>query len=134
MNDPGPRFEFADRPCPSCRKAVSHEYIFKLAAFEPDESEITDITGVSMEVDAESDDEEDAGPVKIVKQKNKAVILDSDDEEEMESEPVASSKRGKGKKEEKELPPWMTDQLPSTKMLWLSDEIKRYSSLSFSYI
>ncbi|KAL8286684.1 hypothetical protein RQP46_004212 [Phenoliferia psychrophenolica] len=61
---------------------------------------------------------------KAPKQNNRAVIIDSDDEEDqLEPEEISSTKAGKQK--EKELPGWMASQEPSTKLIWLEQEISR---------
>lgn len=64
----------------------------------------------------------------VPKQKNRAIVIDSDDDEEEsggggKDETMSSTKAGKQKA--KELPGWMASQEPSTKLIWLYEEIAR---------
>jgi hypothetical protein len=96
--------------------------MFTLAAFEPTDEEIAQVTGKDLEMEeidtakselSGDDSEDDNKPVKT-KQKNRAVVEDSDEEEdkkEDKKEIMSSKKQGK----QKELPGWMAQQEPSTK-------------------
>ena len=62
------------------------------------------------------------------KQNNRAIVIDSDDEDEPEAAaPEEMSETKAGKQKAKELPGWMAKQEPSTKLLWLYEEIYRLS-------
>lgn len=128
-----PKYKADERPCPNCRGPISEIMIFNLAAFEPTDEEIAEVTGVDLEKqsidtgkESDSDDEEEEeAPVKT-KKKNRAVIEDSDEEEEKKPEKEKMSEKKAGKqKAAKELPGWMAQQEPSTKMRWLLEEIRR---------
>lgn len=100
----------------SCRGPISANTIFNLAAFEPTDEEVLDATGAKAVVL----DEDDNVPASNIRQKNRAVILDSDDEEEelavLDSK-MSLKKAGKqrevkseDKKKKNPLPDWMDTQ------------------------
>lgn len=114
---------------PSCRQAISPAGLFALAAFEPSEAELLELTGVK-EIEKGDDDAEDAGPVHFMKQKNARVVQDSDDEEEAvdANEKDVKNKKGKGKGKAIEEDNWSKAQEPSAKMRWLLVEIERVAA------
>ncbi|KAK4057554.1 hypothetical protein OIO90_001199 [Microbotryomycetes sp. JL221] len=144
-DEPG-RFLQEERPCPSCRAPVSTGMLFRLSAFEPSDEELEPFLAVppspkknagKAKIEAVSDDE-DFGPIvkKKLLQPNRAIIQDSDDDEELptlkqlsdrsKSKRDASTNDKKaGKQKAKELPGWMAEQEPSTKMKWALDEVLR---------
>lgn len=130
-----------------CRGAIAKETLFAAAAFDPSEAEVAEITGAPTDLDAAIEDLPGAEDLGLhqpkIKQKNTRIILDSDDEEEeaenkaklqgtfveeLSEKKVGKQKEKKPKKAKKEdegAESWATVQEPSTKMIWLADEIDR---------
>lgn len=105
-----------------------------LGAFQPTDEEIAEETGV-----ADEEDPEDAVAPKAAKQHNQRIILDSDDDEKDDVKPgvlkISKKKAGKQKKvESDDEDDWSKRQEPSTKMIWLLDEIKRVNEESVAFI
>ncbi|ORY40897.1 SNF2 family N-terminal domain-domain-containing protein [Leucosporidium creatinivorum] len=140
------KYKADQRPCPSCRQPISKTLTFSLSAFEPTDDELSEATGIPMDVDEDIDDDgdlknfiakddemdeddEDDKPSssKKVKQPNRRIIQDSDDESEAEEEKPSKQDKGKGKEKAGpvELPSWMEKQEPSTKMKWALAEVQR---------
>ncbi|KAK4694961.1 hypothetical protein P7C70_g8647, partial [Phenoliferia sp. Uapishka_3] len=149
------KYKADERPCPSCRQPIAEHSLFSRKCFEPTDEEIAEIPG-NMDLDddeARSEEEEGntdddefldldevvarkekkkakakasaSGSKVAPKQNNRAIVIDSDDEEEEKD--TEASKSGK-QKAPKELPDWMASQEPSTKMVWLYNEISRVAA------
>ncbi|BGP44657.1 hypothetical protein JCM10450v2_000471 [Rhodotorula kratochvilovae] len=136
------------RPCPICRQPVGTKDLYDRIAFEPTDEELCTATGQDAEMDEEDgdetlggfivpDEEDDdefakAAKKKAPKQPNRAVIQDSDEDEpaqqsEAEEELAPKADKGKGKKKVKSVREllWMKEQEPSTKMVWVMNELER---------
>lgn len=114
----------------SCRAPISDQYIFRLSAFEPTDEVIAEINrdDNDREIDldntddeAGSDDEERKPGVKTeAKQWKSSIGPDSEGEDEHKPSPS---------KKPEDVPLWMSEDIPSTKMLWMSNEIQRYVNI-----
>lgn len=108
----------------SCRAPISDQHIFRLSAFEPTDEEIAEINGDDdREIDLDhTDDEagsdEESKPAFKKNPKQWKTSIGPDSEGEDEHKPSTSKKS-------KDVPLWMSEDIPSTKMLWMSNEIQR---------